>query len=241
MTSSNFKNNTEYNQFAIGQFPIHINHAHNENKVHSWIGTDSEENFKLNGNKKYSDVDIKYRYNAYGFRTKEFEPLVGQKVDIALGCSFTEGVGLPESEIWSTIIENQSKFPMLNLGVGGGASDTIARIACNVSSLFEIQTMYILWPPFERFEIYNEWLTKTIVPGAAEIHHVWNMSEPQVFQRTNKNKLIVNLLSKTFGFRLKDINVASYYKTLIPDDQARDNMHWGKKAQLRFAEDIQRQ
>jgi hypothetical protein len=49
----------------------------------------------------YYDKKIEYKYNSWGYRTKEFDD-VNEDYILTFGCSFTEGIGLDYNDMWST-------------------------------------------------------------------------------------------------------------------------------------------
>ena len=234
------------NQWGTGQLPFS---SHPTTTVF-WCHSDYKENFNKNPNKKqWENVDISYQFNSQGFRTYDLPSLVGQKVDIALGCSLTLGIGLPVEVIWPTLIEKESKFPMLNLGQGGGSSDTVARILTNVCSLYDIQNVYILWPDASRFEIYNNDFNLKADPlvffmhaRVADIKHMGHMGAMDTgmsIQRFYKNQSIVHTLAKLYNFKVsehfyaigqefqKPLNMPFSLYHLADGDRARDGIHPG--------------
>lgn len=98
-----------------------------KNTSHSWMPTDTEELYDFNiksnkwntilTNKGYTKTSISYDYNTYGFRSPEFND-VGNNI-ITIGCSFTEGIGLHNDEIWGSVISKELDVPNYNLGSGG--------------------------------------------------------------------------------------------------------------------------
>lgn len=68
----------------------------------------------------YGPDDITYNYNAHGFRCDPFE---NNNAEILfMGCSLTEGTGLPLKDLWSTHV-HQALYPntsYINLGIAGG-------------------------------------------------------------------------------------------------------------------------
>lgn len=208
---------------------------HPSNTTTMWSGSDTRENIQPN----WSDISIDYRFNDYGFRTHGLKPLLSQKVDVALGCSFTEGVGLPIESVWPSLIEQDRPYPMLNLGIGGASTDTVARILTNISGLYNIQTVFILWPEASRFEQYfpdfAESPILSITPGLASIEHVWYMDQINAQQRFLRNQTIVQLLSDVHNFQVIDQTLDAATKT-IPFEPARDGCHWGFKPNQIMAE-----
>lgn len=93
------------------------------NETFDFISCDSEELFLKN--KKdlgpewyYYDKELKYRYNSWGYRTKEFDDL-DENYFITFGCSFTEGVGLLDEDLWTNKLSKELNTDVFNLAQGG--------------------------------------------------------------------------------------------------------------------------
>lgn len=251
------------NYWATGQIPYSWAP---KNTTIKWSGMDHADSYSKNPRKsEWGGVDITYEYNPQGFRCPDLDMFTGQKVNIALGCSFTEGVGLPVDSIWPTLVEQQTEYPMLNLGIGGGATDSVARILTNVSGLFDIQTVYILWPPIHRLENYllldknyklvankvykngamvvpTDTIRKieTLYPMDSKPEHVWAMTDEMNEQRLFRNQLTVALLAQKFGFTTVEITLeqvisAVRSRPIEELDFARDGVHWGIDTQKGIA------
>lgn len=98
-------------------------------KLFKFTQTDSEEKFYLNREKfgkdwYYYDKDIEYKYNSWGYRTKEFSELSDEYV-LVFGCSFTEGIGLHYDDIWATKLSKKLNIDVFNLGIGGSGPDIV--------------------------------------------------------------------------------------------------------------------
>lgn len=224
------------NYCGTKQLPCNMDNA---NMVKIWHGYDNHVNFKNNPNAAdWLNIEIQYEFNSHGFRTHDLNALLGQPVDVALGCSYTEGTGLPASMIWPTLIEQQRNQPMLNLGVGSGSTDTVARILTNIAGLYQIKSVFILWPFKERFELYGNNSITHILPHSPKLQnvHLWNMDEDISEQRYRKNKNIVDMLSKIHKFSVSEFSVAEVLGNAVQIDSARDGAHAGPKTNIRLAD-----
>lgn len=86
-------------------------------------------NFKLaftNINEKYEirgdyleHENVSYKINSDGYRGKDVD---GVADIMALGCSFTFGVGLPEEKVWPSILSNKMNMSMVNLASPGDSA-----------------------------------------------------------------------------------------------------------------------
>ena len=208
----------QINFWGVGQIPYSWNP---KNKTLLWSGFDTRRNADPNWNQG----NIIYKYNNQGFRTHDLLDLYGQTVDIALGCSFTEGVGLPVDCIWPSLIEQQTNLPMLNLGSGGGSTDTVARVLTNICSLYKINAVYILWPRINRFENIQQNRISAVLPQNANLEHAWFLDEENSAQRFYKNQILVRQLSKVYNFNIKEHKILDNWQIL--GDYARDQMHAG--------------
>jgi hypothetical protein len=221
------------NFWATGQIPYSWKPG---NVTTAWQGTDNIKNLAANPEADiWQNVDIGYQYNAQGFRTYDLNSLLGQPVDVALGCSFTEGIGLPAHQSWPSLIEQQRGLTMLNLGLGSGTTDTVARILCNIAGLYDIQAVFILWPYWERFEVYTTDSVKTIMPYNAQTHHIWNMDADVSEQRYQRNKNTVAMLSTIHKFSVSEMSARQVTDEFI-QDRARDGTHAGPLSNVRLSE-----
>ena len=230
------------NHWEIGQLPYSWNL---KDTTVSWIHTDNINNLNKHPQKdSWVDVDIKYCYNSQGFRTHDLASLYGQKVNISLGCSLTEGIGLPANRTWPVLVEQSTEFPMLNLGIGSGSTDTVARILTNVCSLYNIRTVYIFWPSLCRFETVdkNSKIT-SILPHISTIEQTWYMGTNISKDRFYKNQLIVQNLSKIYNFRILEQSADTHkdpFNSAVPgSDLARDGQHLGIRNQQLIADNFQ--
>lgn len=111
--------------------------------------------------------------NNLGYRSSfdyHVDALQDKKIILALGDSDTFGRSLPLQDIWPTLVANA--FPdctVLNLGLPGGAGDTISRIAVNISMVLPVEAMLVLWAPHHRREVakkgFERMVYRSPIPG----------------------------------------------------------------------------
>ena len=88
----------------------------NVNQTINFYSTDNKNLFKENNKKlgkewAYYKANIEYKFNSLGYRTKEISEL-SKDFLLTFGCSYTEGVGLYQQEIWTEYV---AKFLNLDL------------------------------------------------------------------------------------------------------------------------------
>lgn len=86
-----------------------------------WLNEHEKEEYFRNKSQVdefYHSANVSYTYNSLGYRTKEFTEL-NEKFFIAMGCSHTEGTGLPEDNIWCNVLSRTMDLDVLNLGAAG--------------------------------------------------------------------------------------------------------------------------
>lgn len=100
---------------------------------------------------RYGPDDITYSYNEYGFRTMRFSEISHEepnRIVLSVGCSNTEGIGLPDHHTWPYLLterfakkdENRNFFN-LNLGMGGSSNRHIALRA--IRAMRELKPNYV--------------------------------------------------------------------------------------------------
>jgi hypothetical protein len=95
---------------------------------------------------------ILYNINSCGFRSPEFD---NRENFITLGCSLTQGIGLPEENTWPHIVSRTIELHVWNLGVAGGASDTCYRLAKHYLTILKPKFVVMLEPERSRIELYR--------------------------------------------------------------------------------------
>jgi hypothetical protein len=141
--------------------PLHAWSSYAGQTVH-WLVPDSKENYqqhmsdpaKRNMLQQFGWIDqhIDYTFNSDGFRTQEFD--IRQNF-VAIGCSFTQGVGVAENERWTTLLSQQLGTWCWNLGIAGASSDTCYRIARHYLAQLQPQFVVFLEPRNNRVELHT--------------------------------------------------------------------------------------
>lgn len=140
------------------QPPLQYNYGHSSQILH-WNGSDTAALYGKNMQNMltskrllslgWQDAVIEYSYNSHGFRCQDF---YHGPCAVALGCSFTEGIGLHLRQTWPHMLSSKLDFPVWNLGSGGASIDTVFRIMEHYIVRLNPQCIFILIPPESRLE-----------------------------------------------------------------------------------------
>jgi hypothetical protein len=217
-----------------------------KNQITQFSGPDSQEHYEYNLVHNLTRLEeigfdhktVTYRHNAEGFRTDEFDQ---RESSIALGCSFTQGVGLPEELVWPMLLSNKLNHYVWNLGVGGCSVDTCYRIAKHYVNYLNVKNVFLLGPPEDRFEYYRidkeHYGLYVYLPSCDEqpnsaFFKGWVMSNE--FREVNYAK---NLDAISNVCSTHNVNFYYLYSGDVndPGKKARDLMHPGIKYQQNVA------
>lgn len=143
--------------------PCHLN-SDKSNQTLNWLGTDqpellyqnlnNPETHKVFLNSGWSETEsIEYKLNGHGFRTDEFDnnPRI-----IALGCSFTLGIGLHAHQSWPCLFGKHTNQPVWNLATGSASMDTCYRILDNYWQYLNATAVILCEPEQDRFESFSK-------------------------------------------------------------------------------------
>lgn len=228
--------------------PRHNNTRHRSRTMY-WAGSDQrdrwETNLKNPSTRQYLEDNgwldehaITYTYNSHGFRTQELDSTPGY---LALGCSFTEGVGLGEHQIWPTMMSNMLGARVWNLGIGGASLDTCFRMLDYYINHMSVMGVFLLQPPQDRFELHTPNWIKCFIPAMAynaedeEIFKSWITDERNSSMNVRKNMLAIKRLCQEHTVKLVT-RQCSELNAGIPECLARDMMHFGEKNQKHIAD-----
>lgn len=202
-------------------------HWQGSDQQHTW-----ERNIKIPANKEYFTehgwdtlTSITYTYNSHAFRDEEFD---NRACHIALGCSFTEGIGLNAKQVWPTKLTRLLNKYVWNLGAGGCALDTCYRLAEYYVPLLQPEVVFLLTPPKCRFELFYNNQVECYLPlhnGNNVLFKTWAIDENNAIINQQKNITAIKYICEKYNSRLI---IKESDSDMIDTELARDLMHHGE-------------
>lgn len=215
-----------------------------------WLPTDTEENYQKHCQRpeyveyiKHKGWDqagaITYRINSLGYRGDEIDST--QPCLVALGCSFTVGIGLPENDVWPWQVGQQLGLPVVNLSWGGYSADTCFRLAEYFLPRLNVALCVMVAPPPERIELIASGLmpfanfeifmpqsmSSVYNPNDVYLNH-WMLNSENSRLNNIKNKLAVEMLCHKQNIPCLTYDAFEYFsKSREEVGYARDYMHAG--------------
>lgn len=216
-----------------------------------WLPTDTEENYQ----RLMQDADhrayfakqgwdrpeaITYRFNSHGYRADEFD---SEPCLVALGCSYTVGIGLPDRQTWPRLVATAMNIKCANLAWGGYSADTCYRLAEYWLPVLRPAYVCMLLPPEHRLELLLDQDSpvqfEVFMPGSESIifkesdaflkHWFTNDQNAAINQR--KNERALRQLCRELGIPCMVLDAASHMWGSREDiGYARDCMHGGPPA-----------
>jgi hypothetical protein len=187
-----------------------------------WAGTDSEENFKKNPKPGYNETSIVYKYNSYGYRTREFDLTNSTPSIICIGCSFTEATGINYEDSWVAQIEKS--FPqhlVYNFGVAGSSGDAVARTLYNISGVITPSMVFVLWTDIYRYEQYRNLKIATMFPHMPNGYTPTMLTDENFYNIRQKNRAMVDLLATVNNYKVYEHNIHDF--DMMTHDRGRDD------------------
>jgi hypothetical protein len=229
--------------------PQHLNFQHRGETLY-WAGSDNLERYQTNcksstkkqllDNLGFTDTNITYRYNSYGFREEEFDH---RPCGMAFGCSHTEGVGLPVENAWPRVLSNLTETWVWNFGVSGSSLDTVFRLLDFWLPYFNPKFVVVCAPEISRVEVFDHDNPTTLLPGAHEhedrlknFYKVWASSDNNMDITRRKNLLAIEKMCNDRDTHLIVVDSLEIYRKATT--LARDLMHSGVLEHSEFAEKI---
>ena len=103
-------------------FPILID-TEAQSQILKWWSSDTEESYNKNlksGWEYENSEDLVYKFNKWGYRTKSIDDL-DEDFALIFGCSYTEGVGLYQKDIWCEKLCKELGIDLFNLAKQGSS------------------------------------------------------------------------------------------------------------------------
>lgn len=210
------------------------------NKELLWLDSDSESRWADNM-KDTSNAELltsygwqhpgafTYKFNSHGFRCEEFTQEPGI---LALGCSFTGGVGLPVDQIWCSIVAKKTGLKLWNLGVGSGSMDSCFRLLDYYITKLNIKVVCLFEPNQHRFEIFMpdgsmHWAIPA-EPNITIYQELWYKNDQNSIQNYRKNILAIKHLCEVARVKLVEKNAENTFDAFLGiKGFARDLWHPG--------------
>jgi len=211
---------------------------------------ESLKNFSLNYH--YRHKKMSYKMNYLGYRTKNFNDIDQNNFFISLGCSFTEGVGIAEDEIWCNQLSQNLGIDCFNLGKGGSGCELVyLNSFCFLkNSPVKPKFVVIQWPSYARISIRSLEIFHTCLPNDKTIYADYYAKEIE----SGRFAYVVYLAmqSTLLAWHLADVPVYSWSmdiginswtnlcvspepEDLEPENMARDQRHFGAGYHKRVA------
>ena len=175
---------------------------------------------------------ISYAYNKFGFRADEFDD---RPAGIALGCSFTEGIGIPVEATWPAQLSVLLGQHVWNLGVGASSADTAYNLIEHYIDKLNTKFVVMCVPPRDRFEFFQNTTPIRILGNDLTLYKhffmEWFATDENSLINRQKNILAIQQLCLQRG-------IPCYYllvEELLRDGRARDLQHAGAEANQQFA------
>ena len=171
-----------------------------------WHGSDHQQNYRNYQPNPYTTQDITYTFNVRGFRADAFEP--ADASILFLGCSITEGIGLPLNQVWANLLLDKIRhataltLPYWNLALQGCGFDTATRAVCVYEKVLKPDIIFALLPPYRkewrRYDISTGWATITADNSSIFQRNPWLLEQPNITYEYEKNFYILDQISQKY-------------------------------------------
>ena len=164
-----------------------------------WQGTDNAETYHKNmedpsgrillERNKWVEAVIDYQVNSWGFRSDIEYDLVPEPCIVALGCSFTFGVGLHEYQTWPSLLGELLGVRVLNLGMPGHSLDLNSLwLTLEGDAIHNPIAVCVLEPPSGRVS----WLVQNPLESDVYTHQLREVGEsnPRIISNLLLNSLV---------------------------------------------------
>jgi hypothetical protein len=242
----------EMKQFENPPWHSGVGHA---NTLLEFLPTDTKETFeKLCQVPEYLEYfrqhgwlapgAITYQLNSYGFRCEEIDD---QDCMLALGCSFTIGIGLPVHSTWPQIVGKELGLVPYTLAWGGASADTCFRLAEYWIPQLRPKAVFMLTPPPSRFELIRasghppveNYMPYGESHNATEIDSFlkhWHTMDENARLNQKKNKLAIQAICVEFNIPCHMYDAFDHMAMSREEiGYARDRMHAGPVGHDRLA------
>lgn len=210
------------------------------------------ENYETMKSFNWIDTKFNYKFNSLGFRSDEFT----DHSILFLGCSITQGIGMPVEKIFPTLVSRKLDMPCINLGIERTSANTAFRLAYHflpklkpkivVATLLYPHRLELLLPdkaihfiPNIKYQQRDSYSAKYYV----DYYDKWLSSVENSTLNYKKNILAINQLCDLNG--IKFVNYTDFIQQdkaasmmLDSTSRARDLVHPGESTHQLLAKQL---
>lgn len=226
--------------------PCHVQEKYHRQTLY-WCSSDSKDRYQKNLQDEKSrrllegngwvDSTITYEFNRYGFRSRDPDPT--SPGILALGCSYTVGIGLPWDNVWPTYVSRELDIPVDNLGVLGASNGLMFRLAHYW--IPQLKPRVVVWQKtFEhRFELLDQHDESNVLSPAnttisgKELFASWWYNDLNSQTDALRNELAIRYTCETNGIPIIKIEVEDFRNPQL--GLSRDLDHSGPQNQQTVA------
>lgn len=183
---------------------------------------------------------VYYSFNEVGFRTHPVDKFQRNAI-LALGDSFTLGLGSNIEDRYTDIIEQKLSHQVLNFSLNGASNSWISRKLEQLLKVFDPKAIIIHytfshrrerpeldWQDDERTECEPRY-------SSQENYQDWHRNFDKIRHLASGAKLVHSFIPNWHDSK---VDYAGMMPPIIQTDYARDGFHYGPKTQLALAEKI---
>jgi len=230
---------------AIFMYPTHpllqtIKIPYYADLKYKTLGLDSMDHcFDKSHYTNYPD-EIDYTFNEIGYRCRPVDRYQGDEI-LAIGDSFTLGLGVNQKDCWSSQLEYLLDYPVLNFSLNGASNDWMARKIKNLLTIFKPKCIIVHYSFSHRREKARvDWHDNE----RTESDPVYSGEENLTNWRMNFNQIascgFPVIHSFITSWHNEPVNYAQLpgvvFPPIVKRDLARDSFHYGAKTHRLLAE-----
>ena len=161
-----------------------------------------------------------YYFNKFGFR---FPDEIPDSIEIgAFGCSFTAGLGLPDNNLWHSLLASELQLTSLNFGVSGASCKSIADLFLITSKHIQMKHAVFLLPSYNRMQIgikhmKRDMLTNlSLVPGLkSELSYSYGLDVEMLYKYVPNDDQIKTFKNDMYlvDYVAKNRNIKVYFSS----------------------------
>jgi lysophospholipase L1-like esterase len=206
------------------------------------IGIDSLEKC-LNRKWYQSQKSVDYHFNDLGYRCVPSSEFKGNEI-LAIGDSFTVGLGLNVDDTWPGKLQKILDYPVLNFSLNGASNDWIARKLDQLLTVFEPRAIVIHYTFSHRRELdqpdwYDDERTLCLEStDPQEDLDNWYGNYKKIMSTASNIPLLHSFLP---NWHCTPVEIGQYGidpVKLTQYDSSRDGFHYGVDTSIMFAEDV---